>query len=219
MAKTCENNCFWDNLDMLSSSILQKLHFSRPVSLIVRRFHAIKLIASEAVNTPTKFIFTLFLTVLIGSVSLNAAAKDNLADVAVQNAWVRTTVPGQKASGAFMTLTAKADLQLVGVSSPVAGVSEVHEMKMTGDIMQMRAVPNLALPAGKVVTLRPGGYHIMLLDLKTALPKNTTVPLTLLFKDAKGGQSKIELMVPVSVAPPAAKADSGTVAPTNQHKH
>ena len=219
MAKTCENNCFWDNLDMLSSSILQKLHFSRPVSLIVRRFHAIKLIASEALNTPTKFIFTLFLTVLIGSVSLNAAAKDNLADVAVQNAWVRTTVPGQKASGAFMTLTAKADLQLVGVSSPVAGVSEVHEMKMTGDIMQMRAVPNLALPAGKVVTLRPGGYHIMLLDLKTALPKNTTVPLTLLFKDAKGGQSKIELMVPVSVAPPAAKADSGTVAPTNQHKH
>ena len=219
MAKTCENNCFWDNLDMLSSSILQKLHFSRPVSLIVRRLNAIKLIAREEVNTPTKFIFTLFLTVLIGSVSLNAAAKDNLADVAVQNAWVRTTVPGQKASGAFMTLTAKADLQLVGVSSPVAGVSEVHEMKMTGDIMQMRAVPNLALPAGKVVTLRPGGYHIMLLDLKTALPKNTTVPLTLLFKDAKGGQSKIELMVPVSVAPPAAKADSGTVAPTNQHKH
>ena len=204
---------------MLSSSILQKLHFSRPVSLIVRRFNAIKLIAVEVVNTPARFIFTLFLTVLMGSVSLNAAAKDNLADVAVQNAWVRTTVPGQKASGAFMTLTAKADLQLVGVSSPVAGVSEVHEMKMTGDIMQMRAVPNLALPAGKVVTLRPGGYHIMLLDLKTALPKDTTVPLTLLFKDAKGGQSKIELMVPVSVAPPAAKADSGTAAPTNQHKH
>lgn len=204
---------------MLSSSILQKLHFSRPVSLIVRRFNAIKLIAIEAVIKPTRFIFTLFLTVLMGSVSLNAAAKDNLADVAVQNAWVRTTVPGQKASGAFMTLTAKADLQLVGVSSPVAGVSEVHEMKMTGDIMQMRAVPSLALPSGKAVTLRPGGYHIMLLDLKTALPKDTSVPLTLLFKDAKGGQSKIELLVPVSIAPPVAKADSGTAVPMNQHKH
>ena len=204
---------------MLNSSLLQKLHVSRPISLIVRRFNAIKLIALEAINTPSSLIFTLFLTVLVGSVSLNAAAKDNLADVAVQNAWVRTAVPGQKASGAFMTLTAKADLQLVGVSSPVAGVGEVHEMKMTGDIMQMRAVPSLALPAGKAVALRPGGFHIMLLDLKTALPKDTTVPLTLLFKDAKGGQSKLELMVPVSVAPPAAKADSGTAAPMNQHKH
>lgn len=204
---------------MLSSSILQKLHFSKPFSLIVRLFYAIKLIAFEEINTQVRIIFTLFLTVLMGSVSLNAAAKDNLADVAVQNAWVRSTVPGQKASGAFMTLTAKADLQLVGVSSPVAGVSEVHEMKMTGDIMQMRAAPSLVLPAGKAVSLRPGGYHIMLLDLKTALSKDTTVPLTLLFKDAKGGQSKIELMVPVSVAPPAAKADSGTAAPTNQHKH
>ena len=204
---------------MLNSSLLQKLHVSRPISLIVRRFNAIKLIALEAINTPSSLIFTLFLTVLVGSVSLNAAAKDNLADVAVQNAWVRTAVPGQKASGAFMTLTAKADLQLVGVSSPVAGVGEVHEMKMTGDIMQMRAVPSLALPAGKAVALRPGGFHIMLLDLKTALPKDTTVPLTLLFKDAKGGQSKLELMVSVSVAPPAAKADIRTAAPMNQHKH
>ena len=187
---------------MLSTSILQKLYFSRLFTLIIRRFNAIILIADEAINTPTKFIFTLFLTILMGSVSLHAAAKDNLADVAVQNAWVRTTVPGQKASGAFMTLTAKADLQLVGVSTPVAGVSEVHEMRMTGDIMQMRAVPSLALLAGKAVALRPGGYHIMLLDLKTALPKDTTVPLTLLFKDVKGVQSQLQVTVPVRVTAP-----------------
>ena len=189
------------------------------IEKIIEMKNTIKLIATQATNTPATAVFTLFLSILTVFASLPVTAKDNLADVAVQNAWVRTTVPGQKASGAFMTLTAKADLQLVGVSSPVAGVSEVHEMKMTGDIMQMRAVPSLALPAGKAVSLRPGGYHIMLLDLKTALPKDTTVPLTLLFKDAKGGQSKIELMVPVSVAPPAAKADSGTAAPMNQHKH
>ena len=187
---------------MLSSAILQKHHFSRPFNLIIRRFYAIILIAAEAINTPARFIFTLFLTVLMGFVSPHVAARDNLADVAVQNAWVRTTVPGQKASGAFMTLTAKADLQLVGVSTPVAGVSEVHEMKMTGDIMQMRAVPSLALPAGKAVTLRPGGYHIMLLDLKTALPKDTTVPMTLLFKDVKGAQSQLQLTVPVRVTAP-----------------
>jgi periplasmic copper chaperone A len=80
-------------------------------------------------------------------------------------------------------------------------------MKMNGDVMQMRAVSGLDLPAGKAVALQPGGFHVMLLDLKTALPKNVTVPLTLLFKDAKGVESKIELTVPVATAAP------------NQHKH
>jgi copper(I)-binding protein len=161
--------------------------------------------------------FTSFFYMFLASaMAFNAAAKDDLADVAVKDAWVRTTVPGQKASGAFMTITSKADLKLVGVSSPVAGVTEVHEMKMSGDVMQMRAVPSLDLPAGKAVALRPGGFHIMLLDLKAALPKDTTVPLTLVFKDAKGVQSKAELMVPVAVVSPAAK---GADAAPNQHKH
>jgi periplasmic copper chaperone A len=127
---------------------------------------------------------------------------------------VRTTVPGQKASGAFMTITSKADLKLVGASSPVAGVTEVHEMKMSGDVMQMRAITSLDLPAGKAVALRPGGLHVMLLDLKAALPKDSTVPLTLMFKDAKGVSSQLEVMLPVAVAAPG-----GAAMPANQHKH
>ena len=119
--------------------------------------------------------------------------------VEIKDAWVRTTVQGQKATGAFMKITAKDGVKLVGASSPAAGVTEVHEMKMDGDVMKMRAVPGgLEIPAGKTVELKPGGYHIMLMDLKAALPKDATVPLTLLFKDAKGVESKVEIKVPVA---------------------
>ncbi|MES2879734.1 MAG: copper chaperone PCu(A)C [Pseudomonadota bacterium] len=127
--------------------------------------------------------------------------------VEVKDAWVRTSVPGQKATGAFMKLTAKDGAKLVSAVTPAAGVAEVHEMKMDGDIMRMRAVQGgLDLPAGKTVELKPGGYHIMLMDLKAALPKDSTLPLTLTFKDAKGVESKMELKVPVAAAAPGAPA-------------
>lgn len=76
-------------------------------------------------------------------------------------------------------------------------------MKMDGDVMKMRALPVLDLPAGKTVELKPGGYHIMLLDLKAPLAKDTTVPVTLTFKDAKGTESKQELNLPVGTTAPA----------------
>jgi copper(I)-binding protein len=75
-------------------------------------------------------------------------------------------------------------------------------MKMEGDVMKMRALQGgLDLPAGKTVELKPGGYHVMLMDLKAALPKDSTVPMTLVFKDAKGVESKVEVKAPV-VPPP-----------------
>ena len=121
--------------------------------------------------------------------------------VEVKDAWVRTSVPGQKATGAFMKITATEGTRLVSVASPVAGVAEVHEMKMDGGIMTMRAVSGgLELPAGKTVELKPGGFHVMLMDLKAALPKDSSVPMTLTFKDAKGVESKVELKVPVATA-------------------
>jgi len=125
--------------------------------------------------------------------------------VEVKDAWVRTTVPGQKATGAFMNISAKDGAQLVGASSPAAGVTEVHEMKMEGDIMKMRPVPVLDIPAGKTLALKPGGYHVMLLDLKAPLAKGSSVPLTLVFKDAKGVESKVALKVPVATVAPGAK--------------
>ena len=142
-------------------------------------------------------------------------------NVEVRDAWVRTTVQGQKGTGAFMKLTAKEGTRLVGVSSPVAGVAEVHEMKMEGDIMKMRAVDGLDLPAGKTVELKPGGFHLMLMDLKAALPKDTAVPVTLVFKDARGVQSKLDIKVPVGTAAPGGASSShgaGTAHPST-HKH
>jgi periplasmic copper chaperone A len=120
--------------------------------------------------------------------------------VEVKDAWVRATVPGQMGTGAFMKITARAGTRLVGVSTPAAGVAELHEMKMEGDIMKMRALPGLDLPAGKTVELKAGGNHVMMMDLKQPLPKGSSVPLTLHFKDAKGTESKIELVVPVNAS-------------------
>jgi periplasmic copper chaperone A len=133
----------------------------------------------------------------------------------VEGAWVRSSVAGQQGTGAFMRITSPQPLKLVGVSTPVAGVAEVHEMKMEGDVMLMRPVTQLDLPAGKTVELKPGGYHLMLLDLKQPLPKDSVVPLTLVLRDAKGRESRMELKVPVAVRAPA----SATGAPAATHKH
>ena len=119
----------------------------------------------------------------------------------VEGAWARGSVPGQQGTGAFMKITAAQAMQLVGVSTPVAGTAEVHEMKMEGDVMRMRAVPKLDLPAGQAVELKPGGYHVMLMDLKQPLVPGSTVPLTLSLRDANGVESKLELKVPVAAAP------------------
>ena len=131
------------------------------------------------------------------------ASFSQVPTVQVRDGWVRQSVPGQSGTGAFMKLTAKSSLRLVGASTPGAGLAEVHEMKMDGDVMKMRALDSgLALPAGQTVELKPGGYHLMLMDLKAALPKDSKLPLTLVFKDAKGQESRLELQLPVGLAPP-----------------
>ena len=120
--------------------------------------------------------------------TLHAAAQ-----VEVSQAWVRATVAQQKATGAFLRLLAKTDSRLVEVRSSVAGVVEVHEMAMQGDVMKMRAVPSLALPAGKTVELKPGGYHVMLMDLKAPIKAGDSVPLTLVFEGADKKRESVEI--------------------------
>lgn len=124
------------------------------------------------------------------------------AHVAVEGAWARASVAGQKATGAFMRLTAPETMRLVRAQSPAAGVTEVHEMKMDGDVMKMRAIPALDLPAGQAVDLKPGGYHVMLMDLKAPLPKGSTVPVTLFFQNAHGVESQQQLDLPVATKAP-----------------
>jgi len=165
------------------------------------------------------FIATRFpparLLFIAGLVLTASSASAQPAVVKVEGAWARATVQGQQGTGAFMNITAAQGTRLVGVSSPVAGVAEVHEMRMDGDVMKMRAIPALDLPAGKTVQLKPGSYHLMLMDLKQPLIKDSTVPVTLRFKNAAGVDSQLELKVPVStVAPGPVKAEM-----PHDHKH
>ena len=126
--------------------------------------------------------------------------------VRVEDAWARASVPGQQATGAFMKLTASdGATKLVGVRSPAAGVAEIHEMVMQGDVMKMRAIDALDMPAGKTVELKPGCHHVMLMNLKAPLAAGSTVPVTLVFKNAQGAETRTDVQVPVhAVAAPAA---------------
>ena len=140
--------------------------------------------------------------------------------VTVTDAWARATVQGQKATGAFMKITSKDNAKLIAVSSPVAGVAEIHEMKMEKDVMKMAALPNgLDLPAGKAVELKPGGYHVMLMNLKAPLAKDATVPLTLTLQDAKGVKSTVALKVLVGMQAPGMPSHDHSTHNHGEHKH
>jgi periplasmic copper chaperone A len=154
---------------------------------------------------------TLLLVATLGAASAWAQVK-------VEQAWARATVQGQKATGAFMKFTAPQTTQLVGVSTPAAGVAEIHEMKMDGGVMKMRAVPTLDLPANQGVELKPGGYHLMLMDLKAPLAKDASVALTLTFRDAKGVESKQQVNVPVTTGMPQG-ASPGHMQGHGDHNH
>ena len=135
---------------------------------------------------------------LIAAALTTASAFSAFAqNVTVTDAWARATVQGQKATGAFMKITAKDNSKLVGVTSPAAGVTEIHEMKMDKDVMKMSAIPSLPIPAGQTVELKPGSYHVMLMDLKGPLADKSMVPVTLMFENVKGVKSQVELQVPV----------------------
>ncbi len=128
---------------------------------------------------------------------LAVAAAPAWAQVTVSDAWIRGTVSSQKATGAFMQLQSATDATLVGVASPVAGVTELHEMAMEGGMMKMRAIAQLPLPAGKAVALKPGGFHVMLMDLKAPLKEGAMVDMTLTFADKDGRRSSQQIKVPV----------------------
>ncbi len=144
----------------------------------------------------------LLVAALTGALALPAPAQ-----VVVANPWVRGTVAGQKATGAFMELKSPTDATLVSAASPVAKIVEVHEMTMDAGVMKMKAVDRLALPAGKAVELKPGGYHVMLMDLTQTLKEGDTVPVSLTFEDKAGKKQTVEVKAPVKAlgAPGAGK--------------
>jgi copper(I)-binding protein len=145
----------------------------------------------------------------LAALSLLLATVAASAQTTVKDPWVRSTVPQQMATGMFAQITSAKGGKLVSASSPVAGVVEVHEMSMDGNVMKMRAIPALDLPAGKTVALKPGGYHVMLMDLKQPLKEGETVAVTLVVEGADKTRETIEVKAPVKAM--TAKMDG--------HKH
>jgi copper(I)-binding protein len=131
------------------------------------------------------------------AVLLSTVVSSALAQVEVKDAWVRATVNQQKATGAFMRLTAAHNSRVVQASSPVAGVAEIHEMSMVDNMMRMRPVDALDLPAGKTVELKPNGLHLMLMDLKQTIKEGDTVPLTLVVEGTDGKRTDVEVKAQV----------------------
>ena len=119
------------------------------------------------------------------SLCLLAAVTLAQAQVTIHAPWVRGTVPMQQASGAFMQLSADKTTRLVAAQSPVAKVAELHEMVMDNNVMKMRQIPGLDIVPGSTLDLKPGGFHIMLIELKQQLKGGDVVPITLIFEDTQ----------------------------------
>ncbi|MEP6607381.1 MAG: copper chaperone PCu(A)C [Burkholderiaceae bacterium] len=119
------------------------------------------------------------------------------AEIDVNSAWARPTVPGQLGTGAFMRLTSRNGTRVLGAASEMAGVVEIHEMAMQGNVMTMRAIEALDLPPGKTVELKPGGHHMMLMDLKRPLSagEKIKVELRLETRDKKLVTQPVEIEI------------------------
>ena len=117
--------------------------------------------------------------------------------VEVKDAWIRGTVPAQKATGAFMELSAKNTARLVSVESKIAASTEIHNMTIQNGVMKMFPVKSVDVPAGKTVKLAPGGYHVMFIGLKEQMKPGDRVPLKLNFELANKKRESVELSVEV----------------------
>jgi copper(I)-binding protein len=150
-----------------------------------------------------KFMFALLAAFFAGAAQAQVQVR-------VEDPWVRGMVDVQKATGAFMRLTSKTPAKLIGASTPAAGVTEIHQSTMEGGVMRMRPVDAIELPAGQAVERKPGGYHVMMMQVSPALKEGQTVPLTLVIETG-GKRESFTVQVPV-------KALAGPAHP-HGHKH
>ena len=115
------------------------------------------------------------------------------AAVTVSDAWVKPTAPGQKVAGVYLQIVSTEDAKLTGGSSSIAETVEVHEMSMRGDIMRMRRLDAIELPAGKQVELKPGGYHLMLFGIVRQIKEGEVVPIKLMIMNSAGKKELLHL--------------------------
>ena len=125
------------------------------------------------------------------------AASTAFAQVKVENPWVRASVPHQQATGGFFNITSETNAKLVGASSTLLPTVEIHEMSMENNVMKMRQVQSIDLPAGQTVELKPGSYHLMFFNLKEQVKEGSVVPLTLEIENSDGTKETVSIEAPV----------------------
>lgn len=144
---------------------------------------------------------------IVVAISMSCFTIAAHAELKVANPWVKPTVTGQPVGAAYMQLTSDKNVEIVALSSPVAGKTELHSMSMTGNIMRMKRVDRLQLKAGKLVELKPGGFHIMLMELKHQIKEGETVPISLVTQDEAGNKATVSIKA-IATAPLESDSDS-----------
>ncbi|MEZ0289140.1 MAG: copper chaperone PCu(A)C [Methylophilus sp.] len=147
--------------------------------------------------------------VIVNMICFTALAH---AEVKITNAWVKPTVPGQPVAGAYMALISDKDVDIVATQSPVAGKAEIHSMSMEGNIMRMKKLDRLQLKAGKAVELKPGGFHLMLIELNHQIKEGEIVPISLVTQDVSGKKATITIKA-ITTAPKMSES------PSDMHMH
>lgn len=145
----------------------------------------------------SKSLASIFLVIGITFSAGVFAQSASVGSIKIENGFTRATAPGQQVAGGFLKIDNKgAADQLLSASSPAAGDVQLHEMAMEGNVMKMRQVKDIAVPANGSVELKPGGYHLMFMNLKGPFVAGQTVPVKLKF--AKAGE--VEVKLPVNAA-------------------
>ena len=124
----------------------------------------------------------ILLVIAFTGASTAQQTESNTAMPIVSGAWIKTTVPGGNVSAAYMQIKSPTPLKLIKAESPVAGIVEIHNMKMNNGVMEMKALDALDVPPDRLVELRPGGVHVMLMNVKKPINRGDRVPLTLTFE-------------------------------------
>ncbi|MBF1165744.1 copper chaperone PCu(A)C [Dechloromonas agitata] len=150
---------------------------------------------------------SLFAAGLLFSAGVLAGAADN---VAVQDPYVRLAPPNAPATGAFMVIknNGDKDIKVVKAANPVSKVTELHTHLNEGGVMKMRPVQAIDIKAKGEAVLKPGGLHVMLIDLKAPMKEGDVVPITLTFDDGSSKQVDAKVVRPMAAG-----------MPMGEHKH
>jgi hypothetical protein len=149
---------------------------------------------SEGINMKSTVLATIFAAIGIAFSGSALSQNPAFTNIKIEDAYTRATAPGQQVAGGFLKIDNKGNAdQLLGASSPAAGEVQLHEMAMDGNVMKMRQVKDIPVPAGGTVELKPGGYHLMFMNLKGPFVAGQTVPVKLKF--AKAGEMELKLPV------------------------